>query len=268
MKQLIVGGIVVAVCSIALAQYVSLLGNDSKREESVTDDRREPKATVAGEPIVTPISHASFVMEWGDIVIYNDPVGEVTQYTALPAPDLILLSDVHGDHLSTTTLLLLSSEATIIAPQAVMDLLPESLRAQTVVLENNVSTHFNGLLVTAMPMYNLPESEDSRHSKGRGNGYLVEGSERLVYIAGDTSGIPEMRALTNIDIAFIPMNLPYTMGVEEAADAVLAFAPRTVIPYHYRTPDGLSDIASFKNLVEAGSDSIEVRLLDWYPATE
>jgi heat shock protein HslJ len=113
-------------------------------------------------------------------------------------------------------------------------------------------------------MYNLPEAADSRHVKGRGNGYLLDLGEQRVYIAGDTAGIPEMRALTGVDIALIPMNGP-TMPVEEAADAVLEFAPRKVMPYHYRSGTALSDVAKFKQLVKAGGKDIVVEQLDWYP---
>ncbi len=115
-------------------------------------------------------------------------------------------------------------------------------------------------------MYNLPDAENKdRHTKGRGNGYLLSDGMMRVYIAGDTAGTPEMRALTNIDIALIPMNLPYTMGVDEAADAVLAFRPKKVYPYHYRSPDGLADVNRFRDLVTAGNANIEVVLAAWYP---
>ena len=116
----------------------------------------------------------------------------------------------------------------------------------------------------AIPLFNLPESAKTFHAKGRGNGYVIEQGGARVYISGDTSGIPEMRALQGIDVAFVVMNLPYTMDVEEAADAVLAFAPKKVYPYHYRTPEGFSDVARFKELVNAGGKDIEVVQLKWY----
>jgi L-ascorbate metabolism protein UlaG (beta-lactamase superfamily) len=115
-------------------------------------------------------------------------------------------------------------------------------------------------------MYNLPESPTAMHTRGRGNGYVLGIGGKLIYISGDTQGIPEMRSLKNIDVAFICMNLPYTMDIKEAADAVLAFKPRIVYPYHYRGQNGLSDVNAFKSLVEAGDKNIEVRLRNWYPA--
>ena len=114
-------------------------------------------------------------------------------------------------------------------------------------------------------MYNLPESPTAMHTKGRGNGYVLGIGGKNIYLSGDTQGIPEMRSLKNIDVAFVCMNLPYTMDVKEAADAVLAFSPKIVYPYHYRGQNGLSDINAFKNLVDAGNKNIEVRLRNWYP---
>ena len=103
-------------------------------------------------------------------------------------------------------------------------------------------------------MYNLPASTtDPRHPKGRGNGYVLSVGGKKIYLSGDTQGIPEMRALTGIDIAFVCMNLPYTMDINEAADAVLAFKPHIVYPYHYRGQGGFSDVAAFKAKVEAGN---------------
>ena len=153
----------------------------------------------------------------------------------------------------------------IIAPQAVMEKIPEEMRANTLVMKNWEVMEKLGLKIEAIPMYNLPESAESYHPKGRGNGYVLEKSGARVYISGDTAGIPEMRNLKNIDMAFVAMNLPYTMGVEEAADAVLAFKPKQVYPYHYRTPEGFSNVAEFKELVNKGNPDIEVVQLEWYP---
>lgn len=114
-------------------------------------------------------------------------------------------------------------------------------------------------------MYNVPESPSSFHSKGRGNGYVISSEGKRVYISGDTSATPEMKALQNIDVAFVTMNLPYTMDIEEAADAVLAFKPKVVHPYHYRGQNGLSDIKKFKQVVEEKDPNIQVELLNFYP---
>lgn len=115
-------------------------------------------------------------------------------------------------------------------------------------------------------MYNLPVTADSRHPQGRGNGYVLSFGNKNIYLSGDTSGIPEMRTLKNIDVAFVCMNLPYTMDVDEAAEAVLDFKPKVVYPYHYRGQNGLSDVTRFKQLVNGKDKKIEVRLRDWYAA--
>ncbi len=214
---------------------------------------------------VIPISHATAVLRWGDLAIYTDPTGGREAFAGQPAPNLILLTDIHGDHLSTSTLATIVGNATIIAPQAVMELLPPDLASHARVLANGETTTELDFDILALPMYNLPESSDSRHTKGRGNGYLIEKAGLRVYVAGDTAGIPEMRALSDIDVALVPMNLPFTMSVEEAADAVLTFKPKQVFPYHYRGQNGLSDVNRFKQLVNAGDPNIEVVLLDWYP---
>ncbi len=215
---------------------------------------------------VVPISHATAVLRWGDTVIYTDPTGGGEAFKSQPAADIILLTDIHGDHLSTSTLSeVVGPNVAFIVPQAVKDMLPGELASRARILANGDTTTEKGFAISAIPMYNLPESADAFHTKGRGNGYLIERDGFRVYVAGDTAGTPEMRALEDVDIALVPMNLPYTMGVEEAADAVLAFKPKHVYPYHYRGPDGLADVAKFKQLVNVGDPNIDVVLLNWYP---
>ena len=216
---------------------------------------------------VIPIEHASAVLDWAGSALYMDPVGDAAAYAGVPAANIIFVTDIHGDHFSTSTLAALASTSTVlIVPQAVKDQLPAELSAKARVLKNGDSLVEAGFSILAVPMYNLPGASNANfHTKGRGNGYIVEKDGFRVYIAGDTGGTPEMRALTGIDIAFVPMNLPYTMSVEEAADAVLAFKPSQVYPYHYRGPDGLADVAKFKQLVAAGNPAIEVILANWYP---
>ncbi len=132
-------------------------------------------------------------------------------------------------------------------------------------MKNGDNITLSGISISAIPMYNLPESPTAMHTKGRGNGYVLGIGGKRIYLSGDTQGIPEMRSLKDIDVAFVCMNLPYTMDIKEAADAVLEFKPKIVYPYHYRGQGGLSDINGFKSLVEAGDKNIEVRLRNWYP---
>ncbi len=215
---------------------------------------------------VTPIEHASLVLTWDDKTIYADPIGNASLYAGQQEPDLILITHEHGDHFSTSTLLALVATSTkLIVPQSVADQLPVGLKERAIILKNGDVIQELGLSIQAIPAYNIRPEAMQYHPQGRDNGYVLEGGDTRVYIAGDTEGTPEMRALQDIDIAFIPMNLPYTMSIGDAADAVLAFKPAKVYPYHYRGVEGLSDVEKFKQLVAAGNSSIEVVLANWYP---
>jgi L-ascorbate metabolism protein UlaG (beta-lactamase superfamily) len=220
-----------------------------------------------GDLIIQPIVHASLVLTGSSKTIYADPTGGAINYKGLNPPDIIVITDIHGDHFDIPTIEAIKSATTVlVVPPAVADKLPPQDKTNIVVLKNGDNKTISGLAIRAIPMYNLPESPDSRHTKGRGNGYIITISGKQVYLSGDTQGIPEMRTLKNIDIAFVCMNLPYTMDVNEAADAVLAFKPVIVYPYHYRGQNGLSDVSTFKKLVDAGNKGIEVRLRNWYPS--
>ncbi|WP_159023502.1 MBL fold metallo-hydrolase [Formosa sp. L2A11] len=215
---------------------------------------------------IIPISHATFIMEIKDLIIYLDPVGGAEAFTNQKDPNLILITDIHGDHLNIETLeAVIKPTTTIMAPQAVADKLTEALKKQTIIISNGETEMYEHIKIEAIPMYNLRPEALKFHSKGRGNGYVLNNNDERIYISGDTEDIPEMRNLKNIDIAFVCMNLPYTMTVESATDAVLEFKPKEVIPYHYRGSDGFSDVNLFKKLVEAKNKSIKVTLLDWYP---
>jgi len=221
--------------------------------------------TSEGNVIVQPIFHAALVLQWNGKSIYIDPYNGADAYKSLQKPDLVLITDIHGDHMDLNTLQALDlSNTTLIVPQAVADKLPAELKQKIVVLNNGNSTQQAGISISAIPMYNLPNDSTARHTKGRGNGYILTLGGKRFYISGDTEDIPEMRSLKNIDVAFICMNLPYTMSVEQAASAVLEFKPKIVYPYHYRGQGGFSDTKQFKTLVNKGDASIDVRLKDWY----
>ena len=257
--------IIAVLALVAVVAGTFLLQTTKPSEEEVTDVVMMEEEVDEAAVEIEPISHASFVFTLAGVRIFNDPIGDVATYQDKGTPDLILLSDIHGDHLSTTTLeALVQPQTKIIAPQEVFDALTPTLQAKTIVMANGETRVESGISFEAVPMYNLPETAESRHAKGRGNGYVLEAGATRMYIAGDTADIPEMRALKDIDIAFVPMNLPYTMTVEAAADAVLEFKPATVYPYHYRGMDGLSDVEKFKQLVHEGDANIEVVLGAWY----
>ncbi|MBD3615108.1 MAG: MBL fold metallo-hydrolase [Gracilimonas sp.] len=217
--------------------------------------------TENGELIIHPILHGTIVFEWNGLNIYVDPYGSKDLYEGKADPDLILITHPHGDHLNLETLNSLNTEgATFIVPQAVADEIPEKYSGQVLVMGNGESMERNSIQIEAIPMYNLPE-EGARHAKGWGNGYVLTIGEKNIYVSGDTEDIPEMRNLSGIDIAFICMNLPYTMDINQAADAVLDFEPSIIYPYHHRG----QDMHEFKKLVDKGNKDIEVRLKDWYP---
>jgi L-ascorbate metabolism protein UlaG (beta-lactamase superfamily) len=222
--------------------------------------------TSKGQLTIQPILHGSVVLTWDGKTIYIDPYGGIEAYQGLSSPDMILITDIHGDHMDLKTLESIDiSKATMVVPQAVADQLPEKFKERIVIISNGDTKEQSGITIKAIPMYNLPETEDSRHPKGRGNGYVLTLGGKNVYFSGDTEDIPEMRSLKNIDVAFVCMNLPYTMEVAQAAKAVLAFKPKVVYPYHYRGHNGLSDTEAFKKAVNSGNSKIEVRLRNWYP---
>jgi L-ascorbate metabolism protein UlaG (beta-lactamase superfamily) len=215
-------------------------------------------ATAGGDVILHPVNHASLVIGFKDAVIYVDPVGGRTRYQGLPRPTAILVTHDHPDHLDVPTLEAIgATQIAITAPQAVIDALPDDLKRGAKAAANGDSGTISGVPFTAMPAYNTTPGRLDYHPKGVGNGYVLHFADKTIYIAGDTEDIPEMRALTGIDVAFVPMNLPYTMTEAQAADAVKAFKPKIVYPYHYKG----SDVKLFAKLV---GDAADVRLVDWY----
>ncbi len=219
-----------------------------------------------GDITIKPILHGTFVIEYNNLTIYVDPYGGAEKFAGQKKPDMVLITDIHGDHHDQKTLDGLDlSNATIVVPQAVADKLPAGKSKAIEVIGNGQMKTVHDLKIEAIPMYNLPETEDSRHPKGRGNGYVVEIGGKRIYISGDTEDVPEMRELKKIDVAFVCMNLPFTMTVDQAADAVSTFKPGIVYPFHYRGGEGLADTAKFKELVNASSSKVDVRLRNWYP---
>jgi L-ascorbate metabolism protein UlaG (beta-lactamase superfamily) len=214
-------------------------------------------STSAGQVTITPLYHASTRIEAGGTAIYLDPA-KPAKFESGPKADLILITDIHPDHMDPASIAQVSKDDTeIFAAPAVV----ETVKGAHPIANGETKT-WRGWSIEAIPAYNLtrgPAPGKLFHDKGRGNGYVLTYGGKRFYFSGDTEGVPEMRALKNIDVAFVCMNLPYTMPPDEAADAVKAFHPAIVIPYHYRG----SDLAVFKKGLEG--TGIEVRLLDWYP---
>jgi L-ascorbate metabolism protein UlaG (beta-lactamase superfamily) len=216
-------------------------------------------ATTAGDVLIHPVEHASFVMQWDGKTIYNDPVGGAPAFAGIPKADLVLIGHRHRDHWSSSTVNdIIRAETVFVAPLDVHNQMSLPFKERTTVLANGESTDLLGLKITAIPAYN------SNHPQGRDNGYIVTIGGRRLYMSGDTGDIAEMRALENIDVAFVAMNIPYTMSVDQAASAIREFQPAVVYPYHYRNGDGsFADFGRLQTLL--GDDlPIELRLRDWY----
>lgn len=222
--------------------------------------------TKNGTITIQPVLHSSLIITYNNTTIYVDPYGGIEKYKDYKNPDIVLITDIHGDHLDLKTLdSINTSTSEIITASSVLKLLPSTYKSKTTVLKNGQGIHRSDIFIKAIAMYNLPEEKDSRHPKGRGNGYILTIDDTQIYISGDTEDTAEMRSLQNIDIAFVCMNLPYTMDINQAADAVLAFKPKVVYPFHYRGQNGFSDVEEFKNLVNSKNNQIDVRLKNWYP---
>jgi L-ascorbate metabolism protein UlaG (beta-lactamase superfamily) len=210
--------------------------------------------TAAGSLEIAFIGHGSLMFEHGSTVVHVDPVMRETDYRQLPAADLLLVTHRHGDHLDTAAIRTLTKAGTVVI------VAPDCAGAVegAVELANGGRRTVQGLAVEAVPAYNVVHKRDSGqpyHPKGDGNGYVITFADTRVYVAGDTENIPEMKALTDIDIAFLPMNLPYTMTPAMVADAARAFRPRMLYPYHY----GSTDVSALTTLLRSESD-IEVRI--------
>ena len=215
-------------------------------------------ATSAGSVRITVVNHATMMVEGGGSVIHVDPVG-APRYAALPQADLVLICHTHPDHLDAASVERVKKAGTVVlGPESVAKALPG-----TTVIRNGESRQVGRWRVEAVPAYNLtrgPAPGAFYHPKGDGNGYVLTFGDKRFYIAGDTENIPELAALKNIEAAFLPVNLPFTMTPEEAAAAARAVRPKYVYPYHSRG----SDLSILSKALEGSG--IEVRLRDWYQA--
>jgi len=218
--------------------------------------------TGTGDLIIQPVNHASVILTFDSDVLYVDPVGGGPRYSAFNKPTAILITHAHPDHFDVPTLEAIAGPArVIVAPQVVIDQLPADLKAKSKLMKNGDVGDVNGIPLTVVPAYNTTPDRLKYHPKGVGNGYVLSLGGGKVYVAGDTEDTPEMRALVGIGVAFLPMNLPYTMSADQAVSAVRAFKPAIVYPYHYGK-DG-KEPAAFAAALKGNPDT-EVRLRDWY----
>lgn len=187
------------------------------------------------------IGHGSLMFEFNGKVIHVDPWSKLTDYTKLPKADLIFITHQHGDHFDTTAIAQITKKNTVLVLNSG---LYETVNMGEV-MKNGDFKIFEGIRVEAVPAYNITSGREKFHPKGRDNGYVFNFGNRKVYVAGDTENIPEMVFLKNINIAFLPMNQPYTMLPEQVIDAVDKFKPKVLYPYHY----GDTDVSKLKTLM-------------------
>jgi L-ascorbate metabolism protein UlaG (beta-lactamase superfamily) len=210
--------------------------------------------TTAGDLEITFIGHGSLMFRFGGKVIHVDPYSKLADYAKLPKADVVLLTHEHQDHLDTAALKQVTSAKTaLVLTEKCAEKLPGGI-----VMKNGDSRNVEGIGIEAVPAYNIVHKRDTGqpyHPKGPGNGYVLTFADKRIYIAGDTENIPEMSRLKGIDIAFLPMNLPYTMTPQMTADAARSFKPKVLYPYHY----GETDPARLVELLKENRD-IEVRI--------
>jgi L-ascorbate metabolism protein UlaG (beta-lactamase superfamily) len=222
-------------------------------EEKIFTDKIK---TAQGDLVISILGHASLMMSHGGKVVYIDPFSQVADYEKMPKADLILITHEHMDHLDLKAVDNIKTPRTkIVGTEDVAKKLPG-----VIVMKNGDTRDVDGLQIEAVPAYNLVHTREPGlpfHTRGAGNGYVITFADRRVYIAGDTENTPEMKKLPDIDVAFLPMNLPYTMTPEMVAAAARAFRPKILYPYHYRF--GKSDTPRLKQLL-AGEKGIALRI--------
>jgi len=210
--------------------------------------------TSAGDLKITFIGHGSLMFAFGGKIIHVDPVSKEADYTKLPKADLILVTHQHGDHLDAKALDILRTDKTALV---LTEICAQQVKGG-VVMKNGEVKNVGGLKIEAVPAYNLVHMRSEGkpfHPRGEGNGYVITFGDKRVYVAGDTENIPEMKKIEKIDVAFLPMNLPYTMTPEMVADAAKAFKPKVLYPYHF----GETDTSKLLGLLK-DSKEIEVRI--------
>lgn len=236
--------LVLGVLSLGL---VGLAATGAKLEKDIIP-------TAAGPLEIAFLGHGSLMMAFGGKTVHVDPYGEVADYESLPKADLVLITHEHFDHLDEGALRAITKDGTtVVATKACLRQVPKA-----VAMANGDKRNVLGLDIEAVPAYNIAHKRPDGqpfHPKGSGNGYIVTFGDKRVYIAGDTENIPEMKALRGIDVAFLPMNLPYTMTPEMVADAAKAFRPKVLYPYHFGDTDASRLVALLK-----GEADIEVRI--------
>ena len=236
---------VIGLISILMATLISPFSTQLSKFEN------DAIETSAGKLSIYFIGHASLVFEFNGRTIYTDPWSNLADYSTLPKADLILITHQHQDHLDPKAINLIAKDGTqYIETKDVHDELKKGT-----IMKNGEKKTVDGIEIEAVPAYNTTEGRDKYHPKGRDNGYIITFGNKRVYIAGDTEDIPEMSTFKNIDIAFLPMNQPYTMTPEQVVKAAKMINPKILYPYHY----GDTDVSKIKKQL-ADDKTIDLRI--------
>ncbi len=241
---------IVLIFLLALTMIFLSAGQETLQSDTYKTDKGDLKITFVG--------HASLLLEFEGQIIHIDPFSRVWNYDKLPKADMIIITHHHGDHLDPALIKKLRKPG---APLILPELCTNEVEDFTI-MKNGDIKEVKGINIEAVPAYNIKHKRDSGdpyHKKGEGNGYILTLGGKRVYIAGDTENTPEMKTLKDIDIAFLPMNLPYTMTEEMVADAALTFMPGVLYPYHSRG----SDLKKLEKLLE-NVNKITVKIRDFY----
>lgn len=226
----------------------------SKEQEENIMFEEDIIETSDGDLNLTFIGHGTLMFAFGGKIIHIDPVLREADYNKMPKADLIVVTHEHGDHLDPEAIKVLRQENTEIV---LTEICAQKVKGGIVMNNGEVKT-ISGLKIEAIPAYNIVHKRQNGrpfHPKGDGNGYVITFGNKRVYVAGDTENTPEMKKLKDIDIAFLPMNLPYTMTPEMVADAAKAFKPKILYPYHF----GATDTSELVKLLK-GEKGVEVRI--------
>lgn len=239
--------------------YAIFFGASLLATLSSTTKNNAPTDTIhtsGGDLVVTHLGHASLMFSFKNKIIHIDPWSEIANYAELPKADLVLISHEHGDHCDNEALSKVVKDKALVY---VTESCFQEIKKGEIIRNGDVK-NILGIKVEAFPAYNIKHKDEKGqpyHPKGKGNGYVITFADKLIYIAGDTENIPEMKNLKKIEAAFLPMNLPWTMTPEMVVDAVKTFKPKILFPYHFAV--GTTDLPRLKELMKAVPD-VDLRI--------